>query len=54
MVCGVSHPRARFTEEQVRAIRASAKPLALIAHDHGVTVSAIRHIKQRRSWKHVV
>jgi hypothetical protein len=53
MICGVGHPRARFTEQQVRAIRTSNKHPTRLAMEYGVTVSAINHIQCRRSWKHV-
>jgi hypothetical protein len=53
MTCGERHPRSRFTEQQVKEIRASGLDPARLALRYGVTTSAVRHIRSRRSWKHV-
>jgi hypothetical protein len=45
--------KAKLTESDVRAIRASAEPLRKLAARYGVTSDAIQAIRYRRSWKHV-
>jgi hypothetical protein len=41
------HYRAKVTEEQVRAIRSGSH------YTYGLSKSALRHIRARRSWRHV-
>ena len=49
--------RAVLTDEEVLSIRAAIqagqKKASSLARDYGVTVSAIRHVVARRSWKHI-
>ena len=45
---------AKFTENQVRAIRANPNPMKQIARDYNVSDTAIRNIKLRKTWKHIV
>jgi hypothetical protein len=44
---GEGHYRAKVTEEQVRAIRSGSH------YTYGLSKSALRHIRARRSWRHV-
>lgn len=50
---GEAHGRAKITEADVRAIRASVEPASHLADRYGISVSAVRHIKMRRSWINV-
>lgn len=50
---GEAHGKAVLTEEQVRTIRQSKLKAAELAALYGVSISSIRHIIHRRSWKHV-
>ena len=49
-VRGVSHGRAKLTEDQVRAIRADLRVLRLIAKDYSVSLGQIGRIRRRRQW----
>ncbi len=44
---GENHYRAKVTEEQVRAIRSGS------SNTYGLSKSALKHIRARRSWAHV-
>lgn len=44
---------AKLTENAVRLIRADSRTLKEIAHDYGVTLQAISHVKSRKNWSHV-
>lgn len=48
---GEHHPTAKLTEEDVRYIRADARPHKEIAKAYGITVKYVGSIKQRRWWK---
>jgi hypothetical protein len=50
---GENNGRARLTEQDVRAIRASADSMPRLARQYSVGISTINHIKQRNSWKRV-
>lgn len=50
---GERHPLAKLTVEQVRAIRADARPNAVIAADYPVSRRTIADIKRRAAWQHV-
>jgi hypothetical protein len=50
---GEGHARAKLTEGDVLAIRASAVPHTVLAAHYGVGETAISNIRNRRSWKHV-
>lgn len=52
---GARHPRARLTDEDVRAIRAepSSVTTAAIARSYGVSHETIRCIRLRTSWQHI-
>lgn len=45
---------AKLTEDDVRSILASDEPVADLAASYGVSIGTIYHIKQGRTWKHVV
>lgn len=57
MPLGESHPRARFTEEEIVKIRTIRKHFLLtyaeIAKDFGCSKSAIAHVIKQRVWRHV-
>lgn len=48
---GEANPRAKLTEEQVRAIRADPRPKKTLARVYGVSRSAIQFIKSGRNWR---
>src|SRR3954464_11722526 len=48
-----THGLAKLTPDQVRAIRASAEPVALLARQYGMSTGAIRHIRVGRSWAYI-
>lgn len=50
---GEAGGNAKLTEADVHAIRADSRVARKIADDYGVSVSAVKHIKKRRSWKHI-
>lgn len=52
-VIGVNHGRARLTETEIREIRASPDASEALAKRLRVSVSAIQHIRKRRTWRHV-
>ena len=45
--------RGRFTDDEVREIRQSRRPIRALAEEYGVSYTAIRNIKDRRTYKHV-
>lgn len=51
---GTDHHAAKLTEADVRAIRADARLLALVAADYGMCFQSIWNIQQRKTWKHIV
>jgi HNH endonuclease len=50
---GSGHHHARFTEDDVRAIRADTRTRGEIAATYGCSLAAIDHIRARRRWRHV-
>jgi len=50
---GTRNHHARITEEIVRKIRASPATAKILAKRHGVSVSLIHAVKQRRLWAHI-
>jgi HNH endonuclease len=50
---GTANGRAKLTEADVLAIRASDEPSRVIAPRFGLTHSNIRHIRNRKSWRHL-
>ena len=50
---GETNGGARLAEAAVRDIRASSDAAQKIAEQHGVSVSLIYAIRQRRIWKHI-
>jgi len=51
---GILNGKAKLTEDDVRAIRASAETQATLARRYGVVQGIISSVKLRRTWKHVV
>ena len=50
---GTQNHQAKVTEEIVRKIRASSMTAKILAKRHGVSVSLIYAVKQRRLWAHI-
>lgn len=50
---GEANGRVKLTTDQVRAIRSSREPVALIASAFEVHPETIRQIRKRRIWRHV-
>jgi hypothetical protein len=50
---GELHNNAKLTEDQVLTILKDNRTNAEIAYTYGVTKSCIKHIKKRRTWKHL-
>lgn len=50
---GESHPVAKLTEADVKAIRGSSGTYKAIAHKYGVTIGAIQAVRSGRTWAHV-
>ena len=46
-------PKAKLTEQDVKAIRASNATTRALAEHYGVSQVAIHFIKTRKTWKHV-
>ena len=49
-----SRKYSKLTPEQVREIRASSEGIHSIAPQYGVTPVTISHIRNRKTWKHLV
>lgn len=52
-VRGTEHPFAILNERRVRLIRASAESAAAAARRYGVSKSAIKAVRSRKTWSHV-
>ncbi len=50
---GENHPMVKLKSDQVIAIRNDARKYRLIANDYGVSISAIKAIKNKRIWRHL-
>jgi hypothetical protein len=50
---GEAHPLAKLTNSAVVAIRADTRSIRRIAASFGVSSTAIRDIKNRKSWGHI-
>lgn len=50
---GEAHHCANFTEDDVRAIRASEESSTVIAKRYGVHRTSIIKIRSRKTWKHI-
>lgn len=48
---GEGCPRARLKAEQVRRIRASTEPLAVVAKEFGISQTHVSSIRHGRTWK---
>lgn len=52
-VRGTNNPRARLTEDQVRAIKHSSESANTIVDHYGVSYHTVRDIRAGRSWRHL-
>lgn len=50
---GVSHPRAKLTDETIRTIRTSDQPSAALAARLGVSQRHVNRIRSGEGWSHV-
>lgn len=50
---GTRHPRARFTDDDIRRIRSGAETRAQLAAEFGVSEQTIGKIARRERWPHV-
>jgi len=50
---GERNGKAKLTEDQVLAIRASASPGVQMAALYGVSTSVISQIRSRKAWAHI-
>jgi hypothetical protein len=50
---GETHPNAKLTEADVKAIRASTGTYKAIASQYGVTTGAIQAVLTGRTWTHI-
>lgn len=50
---GETNPKARLTEDQVRAIRRDLRSQSAIAATYGIVQGTVSAIKRRRAWRHV-
>ncbi len=50
---GAAHPKAKLTEDDVRAIRASTEKGIRLAERYGVTATLISNIRQGKVWAHL-
>jgi len=50
---GAENHDAKLTDEDIRAIRASAEKGIVIANEYGISRSTISAIRHRRTWKHI-
>lgn len=50
---GEKHPKAKLSEGDIRAIRASTDSDAVLAKRYGVSTPTIWRIKTRKIWKHL-
>lgn len=50
---GVANPRAKLTEQQVKAIRADRRPRREILAEYGISGSTYHALMHRQTWSHV-
>lgn len=50
---GLNHYRRKFTEQDIKKIRASKKKQTVLAKEYNVWQSTISYIKSKRNWKHL-
>jgi len=50
---GMSHPKAKLTDDQIRAIRADKRPCREVGKEYGVSGVNVVLIRNRKLWKHV-
>lgn len=53
MLYGETHPRARWTEEQIRYIRSSPLNGGQLAKELNTNRTTICDIRKRKTWKHI-
>jgi hypothetical protein len=53
-LAGASNPRAKLTDGDVRAIREDPRAPKAIAAEYGVSDTAVRFIKEGRTWRHLL
>jgi len=51
---GEKHHAAKFTDDDIRAIRSSKETLAVMAARYGVSQANLSQIRLGRTWKHVL
>jgi len=50
---GNANPMSKLSEYDVREIRSSSDPLAVVAAQFGIRFQTVSDIRRRRTWKHV-
>ena len=50
---GATHPRAKLTEDDVRAIRKDSRSSTALAQEFGISVAHVYQIRARRVWRHI-
>ena len=50
---GTAHPKAKLTDEQVRAIRKAQGRLVDLAAQFGVSIAVISKVRLRQLWRHI-
>ena len=53
-VFGSQYNNVKFTEDDIRAIRASDKNIYTLAGEYSVSPSNIHYIRSRKTWKHII
>jgi hypothetical protein len=54
LIAGLKHPNCRLTEQQIIAIKADARRIAVIAAEYQMSRTAIYRIKDGRSYKSIL
>lgn len=50
---GEGHHRAKLSDDDVRAIRASSEPAKNISQQYGISLPAVYNIRNRKRWTHI-
>jgi hypothetical protein len=53
-IFGENCHNAKFTDDDIRAIRASSLTIYQLGHTYNVTPSTIHYIRSGKTWKHVI
>lgn len=48
---GTRNPAAKLNEDQIKAIRASSEPTAVVARAFGISSVQVRNIRSRKHWR---